>query len=168
MTATGARNDRRTKPLRSPSRGVPGEKDFQLAEVILTDGNSAIRFDAAVDATDVANGSPQVRAVCHTAAPERQSLKCGGQFHRRTKCKSPICPQSCRPQGVPALRLTGTGHALMSDLASRRFVPRSRSPNARSEIKMNRFDGARRIGFGDLENQIGYTHLLHYHCKRPF
>ena len=50
-------------------------------------------------------------AVCHTAAPERQSLKCGGHFHRRTKCKSPICPQSCRPQGVPALRLSGTGHA---------------------------------------------------------
>ena len=36
-----------------PLPRVPGTKDFQLAEVILTDGNSAIRFDAAVDATAV-------------------------------------------------------------------------------------------------------------------
>ena len=104
-------------------------------------------------------------AVCHTAASSELPVSCGGQFHRRTKCKSPICPQSCRPQGVPALRLTGTGHALLCHFAWLPFPLRSRSPNARSEIKMNRFDGARRIGFEDLDNQIGYTHLLHYHSQ---
>ena len=107
-------------------------------------------------------GAARLPAVCHPAAPERQSLKCGGQFHRRTKCKSPICPQSC-PQGVPALRLTGTGNAHLSCLAASVSAHRSRSPNARTKSRLYRFDCARQMDFGGYENQIDVAEV----CAPP-
>ncbi len=69
--ATGARKDRRTKPLCSPSHGVPDTPYAQLAEVILTDGTSPSGFDAEVDATAVSKKSGYLLAVCATAELRR-------------------------------------------------------------------------------------------------